>query len=225
MNWLWRKGLWWKASKTKHQARGIIFWTTMSNNIRLPCWMPDVTAAVPVSNKLLEPAPKNAQQVNTQLLNKRLTLAPRHIQSSTSTTGRGTSGLYADPQRIRQTWNCEGGEQGASLLHHSIQWDDIQKESSTHPSCCRAATATALHRGTWLSEHRPPHNGQCPPTPQTQESNTRQSHTSPLRPTPKTHFPTKNSNTLYTTRSGRTCRLNPNTCSETYALLCTMWFE
>lgn len=57
-------------------------------------------AAIPVSTRLLQPAPKNTQQVNAGLLDKRLTLKHHYDKSSHPLQTLGTSGPYADPKRI-----------------------------------------------------------------------------------------------------------------------------
>lgn len=153
-------------------------------------------AAIPVSTKLLEPAPKNAQQISAQLLNKRLTLK-RHYDKSCHPLQPLTEGQVVRMQTPK------GHNQLGTVK-------EVSKEPRSHViqsngKTCRRNRCHILPvagpppppcRGPRFTELYPP------PTMQPKR-------TSPLRPLPAPRFPAENSNTQYRTRSGRTCRPNP----------------
>lgn len=169
-------------------------------------------AAIPVSTKLLEPAPRDAQQISAQLLSKRLTLKHHYDKSSRSLQP------LAEGQVVRlQT--PKGYDQLGSVKETS-------KEPRSYIVQSNGRTFRRNRRHILpVSEPPPPqlyaqdpdsHDtspstmNSAPPPPQPPQPNAIQSpHQSPLRPLPAAHPPLEKSNRQYITRSGRVCRPNP----------------
>ncbi len=78
-------------------------------------------AAIPVSTQLLEPASKNTQQINAQLLNKQLILKRHHDTPSHPLRS------LAEGQVVRMQTPSQLGTVGevSKEPHHPVQWENI----------------------------------------------------------------------------------------------------
>ncbi|KAL7890859.1 hypothetical protein AOLI_G00003350 [Acnodon oligacanthus] len=170
-------------------------------------------AALPVGTKLLELAPKITQQVNTQPLNKRLTLKHQYDKSShpLQPLAEGQVVRRQTPKGYHQLGTVK--EMSKELCPYIIQSNG---KTYRRNRCHILPVAEPLPPAQLCAEDQDPQNNgpsttdSVPPTPHTPEPNNMQSqHKSSSWPKLTAYFPTENSNALYTTRSGRACMSNP----------------
>ena len=168
----------------------------------------ETRAAIPVSTNLLKPSLKCTQQINAQLLNKRLTLK-RHYNKSSHPLRPLAEGQVVCMQTPKG-YDQLGTVQGMSKEPRSYM---IQSKAATYRRNRRCILPVA----------------ESPPQPHTKDSDPRDTGPSlmtsvppttempepyavctqppsPLQPVPKPHSPIKDRTARYMTRSGRTCR-------------------